>query len=291
MRINAYIMAADPAWIETSVLSYYDHVDTIVVSYDESGHGWTGAPIASGECLERLRAIDSGNKFVFLPGNYSKRFEDAMESDTLQRQEALDRASEDADWVLQLDTDEVIPDPSRLLNELKDLDPEFGAVDWPMRTLFQSTSDGRFLEVCSLFRRTIGSYPGPIAIRAGSKLSHARQTKLKSWRCDVRAKDTDPAAGYRRVDRVIDSSAAVLHFSWVRTEAEIRRKLQSWGHSAGFDGEAYLSRIWNRAPKFWWTIHRFHPLEPRWWPALKPVSLPGHLRKHVDVSVVGNSQS
>ena len=42
MRLTAYILAADPAWIEASIQSYYDIVEQIVVCYDRDRLGWTG---------------------------------------------------------------------------------------------------------------------------------------------------------------------------------------------------------------------------------------------------------
>ena len=36
MRVNAYVLAADPAWLTSSVWSYYNLGDQIVVSFDES---------------------------------------------------------------------------------------------------------------------------------------------------------------------------------------------------------------------------------------------------------------
>ncbi|MBE7158495.1 MAG: hypothetical protein INR62_08700, partial [Rhodospirillales bacterium] len=114
MRTNAYLLAADPAWIESSVLSYYPLVERIVVSYDEDGFGWTGAPLDIDQCLRRLRVIDRDGKLDFQPGHYARRefFRRPLENDTYQRQCALDQAGTDADWVLQLDTDEIIGDAS-----------------------------------------------------------------------------------------------------------------------------------------------------------------------------------
>src|SRR5580658_6560298 len=104
MKISAYILAADPAWIERSVLSYYDSVDEIIVSHDRTGHGWTGAPIAVGECVERLKAIDRDGKMRFCPGDYADFRHDPMAGETFQRQRCLADAG-DVDWVLQIDTD------------------------------------------------------------------------------------------------------------------------------------------------------------------------------------------
>src|SRR4051794_39995802 len=51
MRLTGYLLAADPAWIELSVTSYYPLVSRIIVSYDERGLGWTGIDIPVQECL------------------------------------------------------------------------------------------------------------------------------------------------------------------------------------------------------------------------------------------------
>ena len=105
-RIKAYVLAADPTWLERSVGAYYPFVDEIVVSYDRSSRGWTGAPVPVEECLTRLRVLDGDGKMRFCPGDFSSPVQDPMENDTLQRGVALQLASQEADWVLQLDTDE-----------------------------------------------------------------------------------------------------------------------------------------------------------------------------------------
>ena len=68
MKLAAYILAADPAWIDWSVPSYYDLVDRIIVSYDGDGLGWTGAPLQIEECLNRLRAIDVAYRTIAAEG-------------------------------------------------------------------------------------------------------------------------------------------------------------------------------------------------------------------------------
>src|SRR5437763_17068175 len=103
MRLKAYILAADPNWIEASVLSYYDHVDEIVVSYDDSGIGWSGHPIPVDECLRRLRAIDERKKFRFVGGSYFRPGHSPMANDTNQRQCAIDAIGDSADWIIELD--------------------------------------------------------------------------------------------------------------------------------------------------------------------------------------------
>lgn len=177
MRINAYILAADPAWIEASVLSYYDIVNEIIVSYDEKKTSWTGTPIAVDECLARLRAIDHGNKMRYCPGHYARLDYHPMENETYQRQCALDEASGGADWVLQLDADELLPNCKVFLEILEMAsEQEISAVEWPMRVLFQRLHDGTYLQVCSSDGSDVFEYPAPVAIRPNKTLVHARRS-------------------------------------------------------------------------------------------------------------------
>ena len=45
MSIGAYVLLADPAFLASSLRSYYDMVDTIAIVYDESALSWTGKPL------------------------------------------------------------------------------------------------------------------------------------------------------------------------------------------------------------------------------------------------------
>ena len=276
MVINAYLLAAEPSWIEASVTSYYAIVDTIVVSYDRSGRGWTGAPIPIDECLDRLRSIDVAKKMRFCPGDYARLDRAPLENDTYQRQCAHQEASPGADWVLSLDTDEVLPDCREFGRRLREEVPgEFVAVEWPMRTFFRRFESGTFLEVCTFLRRQLSEYPGPIASRPGVIHAYARHIQQGLlWRYGIRSTGYNP--GERRsyqAHAVIPKSQAILHFSWARTEHDLECKLRSWSHNRDFDTRHYFERVWKPAPRRWPLMANFHPISPRLWPALRPVHL------------------
>lgn len=240
MKLNAYVLAADPAHIESSIASYYDLIDKLVVSYDENYTSWTGKPLAAQSCLERLKAIDTQSKMVFVPGHYARLEHTPMDNDTYQRQCALEEARQGADWVLQFDTDEVICNVPEFLSCLNEAASKgYKALNYPSRWLYKELSDGRYLEQCSRFWRPVSSYPGPLAVRSDVRLRHARQPELPDeavFHVDIRAKSTDP---WRRsttsVHRVIRAERAVMHYSMVRDEEELRRKTQAWGHAADRD--------------------------------------------------------
>ena len=253
MKINAYIMAADPAWIESSVLSYYDKIEKLVVSYDENSTSWTGERLDVEQCLRRLKAIDSKGKMVFVPGHYARLEHEPLENDTYQRQCALDEAAPGADWVLQLDTDEVLGDPDEFLSCLREADEKgFGAMSYPSRWLYKRIGYRHYLEQCSRFWRTVGAYPGPIAVKNGTRLKLARQAETPSFYVDFRFKSTDFSGPPDTVvHRVIKPGQAIMHYSMVRNEQELRHKTKTWGHSN--------ERNWNPDIERWAWSGR-HPL-------------------------------
>ncbi len=257
MRVNAYILAADPAWIEASLLSYYDYVERIVVSYDESGKSWTGNSINIGACIDRIKAIDRRNKCEFVAGHFARKeyFATPLLNDTYQRQCAYDHASQDADWVVQLDTDEILPDVD-LFRECIERAERAAAVQlsYVMRTFWGHVCRDLYLERCRRGLRISGGSPGPMAIKPGLTLKLCRQTEGKHFRVDF------PGGSYAResVDFPVKWRQAIWHMSWVRSEDQMHRKSVSSGHALEFDWSARLSDWkWSRRHPYLSTLRAF----------------------------------
>jgi hypothetical protein len=254
VRLNAYVLAGDPAWVPESIGSYYGLVDRIVVSFDRDGRSWSGAPLSTDRALERIRAADPDGKVVLLAGDYADPSRFAMRLETEQRQAALDAASEGADWVLQLDTDEIVPNPALFADFIgRARDHAAEALEFPARVLYARARDGVFLEQCGRFWGWQAAYPGPVAVRAGTTLSFARQSaSAPLYRVDVAPWNTDPAhPRWAPVHATIDPRDAILHMSWVRTEAQMAEKAVVSGHAS--------RRDWDRELRTWRTRAR-HPL-------------------------------
>lgn len=252
MRINAYVLAADPAYLATSVSSYYSLVDRIVVSFDRDHVGWTGQPIPVSDCFKQLALVDPEGKLDYRPGSYCAPARHLLEADTAQRQDALDAASEGADWVVQLDGDEVMADPGVFADMLsRAAAASSGALDYPSRWIHGRAVDGQWLELSTRYWRSSASYPGPLAVVAGTRLKLARQADASLFRVDFRRRNTDPwHSPSVPVHAVISVDAAVLHFSWAREEEDLRAKARVSSHSNDFD--------WDDAIRRWkWRLH--HP--------------------------------
>ena len=168
-------MASELPWLRESLMSYYQFVDRIVVTYDSRNLSWTQRPLDITPVLDLLNELDVDNKIEFHSQNFHK-FVDPMDNDTYQRQVSLNLASRDCDWVLQLDTDEVVPNASRFFGKLP-LADNVGALEiwYPAYWVY---NQNRF---CSLvysdrFLRPVAGYPGPVFVRPYAQLSCARQT-------------------------------------------------------------------------------------------------------------------
>lgn len=282
MTLNAYVLAADPTWLRESVLAYYPWVERIVVAYDREGRGWTGASIPTEDCLAILRSLDGGGKMEFLEGDFAARpGETLLEADTRQRRAAQSAAAEGADWVLQIDTDELLPDFSRLFEGLE----RAGAlgvevVEWPMRVLFRRLRSGKYLEVASARGVTHFEYPGPVAIRPSVELAHCRRADVPFLRCVVEGDVTSlqvrrpQERGEHRAVFVAPSSA-IWHNSWARSPAVIRRKINTWSHNQGWRSWLFYYKSWLPSPVTWPAMRDFHPFDGSLWHQLRVVDVFG----------------
>ena len=252
MRINAYIMAADPAWIEASVMSYYEMVSRIVVSYDQESLGWTGGPLDVEQCLRRLRAIDRQGKLDYRPGHYARPafFKQPLENDTYQRNRALEAAQEGADWIVQLDTDEVLGSAQTFAEALEEANRAGrAALNYPSLWLYCKAFGDWYLESGERGWRRSASYPGPMALRTGAVATLARRTESRPFHVDLRwSGSSGRVPNDITVDRVIRAEAAIWHFSAVRDEAWLRRKYRNSGHALDRDWHPEIRR-WMRTAK------------------------------------------
>lgn len=253
MRLNAYVLAGDPAWARESLRSYYHLVDSVIVAFDRGHRSWAGHPLQVEQSIRALRSADPDGKIVLLPGDFSDPGRHVLAVETEHRQAALDAASGGCDWVLQLDTDEIVLNADSLIRHLERADADgFDALDFPLRDFYQSLGCGRFLEHSGRSWTIRAHYPGPVAVRSGTTLDHCRQARVPLFRVDLAPRNTDPwHPADATVHAVIPPSDAVAHMSWVRTRDEMERKARTSGYAS--------SRNWDRDIGRWEWRQR-HPV-------------------------------
>ena len=254
MKIAAYVCLGDPAWIEASVNSYYPHVTKIIATYDRSGRSWSGPSIDTNVCIERLRAIDIDNKVEFLEGDFciEENFGNPILSDTNQRNLGLAVASRYGDWVLQLDTDEIIADWQLFKSYVEEANTKsFDAVYFPAIYVYQLISSSLALEICRRWGKRQAGYPGPLCVRAGSTLYLSRRSVGSTLHVPCKlAFDTVIEKAAVVSDKPVSPACCVVHITKGRTPAYMEKKFQTWGHSKDRDYSWELN---------YWTIVRRYP--------------------------------
>ena len=242
MKIHAYILASDPNWIEASLLSYLDLVDKVVVCYDESGLSWSGNQAKTQESINRIKQIDIQGKCTYISGDYAKLGSSLslLEKDSMQRRAAYVEARVGADWVLQLDSDEIVSDSATLLTALHAARTS-GAIQvyYPFRWIYLRSLLGHYIEYGSSKLGRMVTYHGPIAVRGDAIHQEARRVDGPVHLVRIDHGVTSPyLESIIRGDfgRVVSSSTStydnsICHLSWVRRPSLIARKLRNFGHA------------------------------------------------------------
>lgn len=250
VELAAYVLLGDTRWVRQSVLSYYDHVTRLVAIGDRHCRGWDGQPLSVEASAAAVADLDHENKVEFvcddlyLPGMHP------VALDTRARQLGLARARQHADWVLQIDLDEIVPCPEVLVQHVRQAaEQDADAVDFPSRW-FMGKVGGRtdtYLEACSATWRTAAHYPGPLAVGPTATLNYARRAFARTYRVDIRKRNTYPE--YTRdhpVHAVVPPREAVIHMSWVLPHEQLPSyKCDQYGHEFDFDMNRFRSyRAW-----------------------------------------------
>ncbi|WP_308467495.1 hypothetical protein [Rathayibacter soli] len=210
----------------------------------------SGAPLSVDQSLRRVSAADPDDIVFLLPGNHFRANDQhVLAVETAQRQDALNAASEGADWVVQLGTDEIIPNMGVVIQHLGAAAARRArALEFRARMFYARTNDRRFLERCARWWTTQAGFPGPILVAAGTTLTHAREAaQAPLYRVDISPWSNDPAhSRAARVHAVIPCEQAILQLSWVRTEEQMQEKSVVSGYASSRDRGSELRR-WRRA--------------------------------------------
>lgn len=183
-----------------------------------------------------------------LPGIFHDTGLSPLEAETLERNTGMAALGDQVDWVVQIDTDEVLGDPGRFVEAIVRAQSEGrSALDYPARWLYGHVGGQIYLERCRRIWGIAAGYPGPMAVKAGTTLTLARQCNVPTWRVDFKRHNTDPAHPRRvAVDESVRPDEGVWHFSWVRSEEEMRNKAASSGHADEVDWGREIDRWLDR---------------------------------------------
>lgn len=277
-KIIAYVMLSDPEWLVPSISSYYNICDQIIAIHDDRYLGHSGHKIDVGECLERMLGVDTDSKIQISKGNFT-RFDNPHDNESDQRSTGIKLASESgADWILHIDTDEIVPDEAWLYEKLSSPIPkDRHSVEIAGRVVY-GFDGNKLLQVSSLEGTPEYFEHIPIAVRPFTELKRARYADNQLIFHPNTMKREIIKQYFKRVIgkkyfqlRDIEPDKCIIHMSWARSKLGIRNKVDSWAHLNDFNVESYLVNYWNKAQEGGWQeLRNLHPIWPEMWRRLKP---------------------
>ncbi len=196
-------------------MSYYDVVDTMVVAHDQDAISWTGERLDLEPCREIVERLDRDRKVRFLPGLFHGGDKPPLELETFERNAAVSALGDSVDWILQIDTDEVVASPSRLVESIARAEAHgLSAVEFPARWLYGHVGGRRYLERCRRLWGVSAGFPGPVAVRGRNRAAPrppVRRARLAGRLPAPQHRPGPPVARTgRRVDRSVRGDLALL---------------------------------------------------------------------------------
>lgn len=242
MKIKAItLLAYDTAFMIESIKTYIDIVDELYIGLDENRQTWAGNTYELDTKVEaQLRVMSPKIRIIedqfYIPGLGT------MENDTRERN-FLSSHIEDFDYILSVDSDEFLLNPMDLVDWLGKQKEEEVCILGSWVTVYKELDDA-YLVVGNADGVDLGDTP--IITDRTDRFVNARWTKQK----------------------YIMSPAVLLHFSWARSEAELRKKLVNWSHNDDFTTQHHLDLWLNANERTYKSYKNFHPVTPEAWPQL-----------------------
>lgn len=226
-----FCVAYDWEFLQYSLPALYDHVTAICLSVDADCKSWNGNSFSfDKEGLDKLvQQVDTAGKIKILRESFYSPERTPIENECYQRKRMAEALGK-ADWIVQIDTDEIMINPTAFITELK----KYKGHKRPLNihgiwiNLIKQTTSGFIYSVLKT---------PPLATNK-------------------------PEYTYGRTNGHFNiyTNSFIAHITWARPEEEVKYKLENWGHSHEFNGMSFF-KIWQALDDFNWRyIKDFHPV-------------------------------
>lgn len=272
--VGAYVLASDAEELARTLPRYYDHINSLIVSFDANNLSWSGKKLDVIESLKVIQNIDLKNKAIYFSGNYSSTERARGENELLQRQDALYETSKYCKWVLQIDSDEFVPDVKKIFDLIAIAERlECSGIEWPMKVIFRQTRRYSY-QIINKDDSLHVEYPGPIMVKANSNLILSRQISKKSLRIIPSSSTSLQVVGSASEHNIQTyeledgSQFLILHNSWGKKPKDIISKIRNSPHFGTRLDLPYFF-LWLFSPVFYRFIRNFNPVTPPLWAKLR----------------------
>jgi hypothetical protein len=205
------LISYDAEYLIPSIKSYYPYVDEIVLGLDKDRISWSGNKFSFDEnkLWSELKKIDVDNKIHVIEDNFHSS-KVALENDNHERNVLKGHCK--YDWIFSIDADEELIEPKNFFHKWcpivapyrHKLDISF---TWflPFKEF-----ENEYLVIANPDNRWFKGDTQGFATTKEKTYTYCRWTENK---------------------RVIHSPLAAIHWSFCRTQENLRKKLENFGHS------------------------------------------------------------
>lgn len=239
-------IAYDFRFATSAIKSYYHIADEIILGVDQDFLSWSKIPYPS---IDKqiglfLECHDPEKKINVIYGDFHS-YPTPLENDTAERTQLSLYCRNWDNWVVQIDSDEILMNPDVFKAWIERVKPNGLCIY------------ARLINVFKVFGPRDALVVDPptewaaVATRLHGEYERCRQTKQDC----------------------VMSPLNLLHYSWGRRPEELLQKLQNWGHSDNRDWQEYLDFWQSVTLENYEDVKDFHPLTKGKWKKLNHIYL------------------
>ncbi len=238
-----FLLSYDYELLKFSLPPVYDAADRIFIARDKESRTWKGQEFnVDPEFYVWLKEFDTQNKIEIYEDDFYLPELSTIQNETRERT-MLSEKMGIRNWLIQIDSDEYFIDFKKFVTDLRQYD---AYLDNPDKHKIQI-----FAFWAIIFKYT---EHGILYIDEPQKAAFA--TNYPNYKC-----------GRRTNERIIYINSIVLHESVARTEAQLRFKLENWGHNVDVHKD-FLNKWISVDETNYKTMTDFYYIEPERWKTL-----------------------
>jgi hypothetical protein len=206
------LISYDAEYLPESIRSYYDYVDEIVLGLDKDRISWSNNKFSFDEnkLWSELQVIDGDNKINIVEDNFH-RSRVPIENDTHERN--FLKAQCENDWIFSFDADESLVNAREFFVDFCPIVQDYNDIElmFTWYLMYKEFDDGYLIIADDTRERAFKQdIQGFTANRDLHTFTYCRWTNSQ---------------------KKVLSPLAIKHFSFCRTQAQLDKKINNFGHS------------------------------------------------------------
>lgn len=242
-----FLMSYDYELLKNSIPLVYREADNITIALDQDLRTWSGEQFeVDKEFFSWIKYYDTENKIHLYKDNFYKSELNPMENEVRERK-MLASMMGIGNWIIQIDSDEYFVDFKKFTQQLK------------LKSIYLEDPENNQIQIAGYYIN-LYKYTDEGILFVSEPRNQKFATNYPNY-----------VTGRNTKKRVIYIPNLVIHECLSRSEAEIRKKFNNWGHSHQVDIDKFLEK-WNKVDQSNFNEFKdFFYLEPEKWKRLNYV--------------------